>query len=198
MRVCRLLLGLLVIVGGLTLASAQKKGRQQGQPAGGQEQNKQLARRVFEDLFTAGRYGEISQVFDPSCRVHFGGRTVGLQEAVTEGKGWRSAAPDLVMSADQVTASGDEVVVAWTARGTHTRPGNGLRPTGRHFQMRSRSTFLVKNGRIVEATNEEYRPELFRQLGVSRAQAFMFFTAERLWAALAEVVPNRFYASLFQ
>lgn len=200
MRSKRMLLGLLIIGGGLTLALAQKKPAQQRTAPGqqNQEQNKQVARRVFEDLFTGGRYGEVNQVFDPSCKVHFGGRTVGLQEAVAEGKGWKSAAPDLVMSADQVTSNGDTVTVAWTARGTHTGRGNGLKPTGKHIQMRSRSTFVLRNGRIVEANNEEYRPELFRQLGVSRTQAFMFFTAERILSAMADFVPDRFYTSLFQ
>jgi predicted ester cyclase len=200
MRRYRMLLGLLVIIGGQMLASAQKKpAREERMPAPqSQEQNKQVARRVFEDLFTAGRYGEINQVFDPSCRVHFGGRSVPLEEAVAEGKGWRSAAPDLLMTADQVSVNGDTVTVVWTARGTHTGQGHGLKPTGRRIQMRSRSEFLIKNGKIVEARNEEYRPELFRQLGVSKTAAFMFFTTERLLSALADVLPARVYASLLQ
>jgi predicted ester cyclase len=200
MRRYKMLLGLVVIIGSQMLTSAQKKpAREERMPAPqSQEQNKQVARRVFEDLFTAGRYGEINQVFDPSCRVHFGGRSVPLEEAVAEGKGWRSAAPDLVMTADQVSVNGDTVTVVWTARGTHTGQGHGLKPTGRRIQMRSRSEFLIKNGKIVEARNEEYRPELFRQLGVSKTAAFMFFTTERLLSALADVLPARVYASLLQ
>jgi predicted ester cyclase len=192
-----MLLGLLVI-GGLTLASAQRRpGREERMPAPqGQEQNRKVVLRLFDDLFTQGRYGEINQVFDPNCRVHFGSRSVPLEEAVAEGKGWRSAAPDLVMSADQVSVNGDVVTVAWTARGTHNGQGHGLKPTGRKVNMRSRSEFVVRNGRIVEARNEEYRPELFRQLGVSKTAAFMFFTTERLLSALGDVLPARIYSSL--
>jgi hypothetical protein len=52
------------------------------------------------------------------------------------------------------------------------------------------------NGKIVEAWNEEYRPELFRQLGVSKAAAFMFETADVLWSAVSQILPDRLYASL--
>ncbi|HEY6305017.1 MAG TPA: ester cyclase [Candidatus Angelobacter sp.] len=200
------LLGLLVAICGglaLTYAAAQKKPNQR--PTAVQEsaanprqaeQNKVVVRELFEDMFSQGRYERQGQVFANNCTVHFGGRTVPLQEAVAEGKGWRNAAPDLVMEINQISANGDLVTVAWTAKGTHTGQGHGLKPTGRRVNMRGRSTFLVKNGRIVEATNEEYRPELFRQLGVSKTQALMFFAGERLVAALDPIIPDRLYALL--
>ncbi|HWX55573.1 MAG TPA: ester cyclase [Verrucomicrobiae bacterium] len=165
-------------------------------PAQAMERNKVPVRQLFEEMFTRGRYDLEDQVFDRSCRVNFGGRQVALQEAVAEGKGWRSAAPDLVMSVDNITASGDTVTVFWSARGTHTGQGHGLKPTGKRFSMRSRSTFILKNGKIIEARNEEYRPELFRQLGVTKTQALMFFATERLLAAAAPIIPDSFYAVL--
>ncbi|HJX84097.1 MAG TPA: ester cyclase, partial [Candidatus Angelobacter sp.] len=128
--------------------------------------------------------------------VHFGNRSVGLQAAVAEGKGWRSAAPDLVMAINDISTNGDTVTVSWTAKGTHTGQGHGLKPTGKRFNMQGRSRFRVVNGKIVEAWNEEYRPELFRQLGVSKTQAFMFFTGERFLAAADPFIPDRFYASI--
>lgn len=200
MRVHRMLLGLLIITGVLVLALGQKKPALERQLPAAQnpEENKQMARRVFEDLFTGGRFGQANQVFDPGCKVHFGGRTVGLEQAIAESKGWKSAAPDSRMSADRVTASGDIVTVAWTTTGTHTGTGLGVKPTGKHVNMRGTSRFRFANGKIVEAWNDEYRPELFRQLGVPRSAAFMFFATERLWSAVADFVPNRFYASLSQ
>lgn len=200
MRVVRMLLGLLIITGVLVLAFGQKKPARERQSPGAQnpEQNKQMARRVFEDLFTGGRFGQASQVFDPSCTVHFGNRTVGLEQAIAESKGWKSAAPDSRMTADQVTANGDRVTVAWTTMGTHTGKGLGVKPTGKRINMRGRSEFRFANGKIVEVWNEEYRPEMFRQLGISRSAAFMFFATERLWSAIADFVPNRLYASLSQ
>ncbi len=120
MRRYRMLVFVLIICGGLTLTVAEQRNPQrpapgpQATPGQGQanpEQNKLVARRVFDDLFTAGRYGEIDQIYDRNCKVHFGNRSESLDQAVAEGKGWRSAAPDLVMTADQITVSGDVVNV---------------------------------------------------------------------------------------
>jgi predicted ester cyclase len=158
------------------------------------ERNKVPVRQLFQEMFSQGRYELEGQVFAPGCTVHFGNRTIRLQEAVAEGKGWRSAAPDLVMAINEITISGDMVNVVWSARGTHNGQGHGLKPTGKRISMQSRSQFKVVNGKIVEAWNEEYRPELFRQLGVSKTGAFLFFAAERILAALDPIIPDRFYA----
>ncbi|HLW51615.1 MAG TPA: ester cyclase [Candidatus Angelobacter sp.] len=201
MRRFALFLGLGVIFVGALLLQAQKRQPPSNRPGvaeGSPEQNKQAARRVFEDLYTGGRFGEANQIFDPSCKVHFGGRTVGLSEAIAESRGWKSASPDSSMRAEQITANGEKVTVAWSAQGTHSHPGLGIKPTGKHFAMRERSEFLFKNGKIVEVWNNEYRPELFRQLGVSKTSAFMFFAGERLVAALGTILPDRIYASLLQ
>ncbi len=194
-----------IVCGGLTLICGGQKPTAQRQlpppqrPLVNQrptEDNKVPVRRLFEEMFSQGRYELTDQVFARGCAVHFGGRSVGLQEAVAEGKGWRSAAPDLRMTVEQITENGDMVNVVWAARGTHTGQGNGLKPTGKRISMQGRSQFKVANGKIVEAWNEEYRPELFRQLGVSKTAAFMFFTTERLLSALDPIIPDRLYAAV--
>jgi predicted ester cyclase len=205
MRNYRLICLLAIVCSGLALVSyAQKRGQNAAQePQAGprvqdqnrvQEQNKVAVRQLFEEMFSHGRYEMQGQVFGPGCKVHFGNRNVGLQEAVAEGKGLRSAAPDMVMAINQMSVNGDMVTVSWTASGTHTHPGAGFKPSGKRFMVQGRSEFKVENGKIVEAFNEEYRPELFRQLGVSKTQAFMFFTGEKLASALDTIIPDRVYA----
>lgn len=186
-----------VLLGGLTLTAwAQKKPREQGGQVG-RNQNKQVARRVFEELTNQGRYGQINEVFDPNCKVHFGGRSLGLQQAVAEGKGWKSAAPDFHVNVESVTENGDEVTVVWTATGTHTGPGlDRHKPTGKRASVHETSHFRINNGKIVEAWNPEYRPEVYRQLGISKTTASLFDTTERLWAALSQILPDPLYASL--
>ena len=190
----------IMVCSALAVVSAQKKPAQQQRSAqrqaGPSEQNKEVARRVFDDLFTQGRYGEIDQIYDRNCKVHFGNRTEGLSQAVAEGKGWRSAAPDLVMTANQISESGDKVTVHWTARGTHTGQGHGLKPTGKHILIHGASTFQIANGKIVEAWNDEYRDELFRQLGLPKTAASMVDTGQRLWSSVAQLFPDPLYASL--
>lgn len=190
---------LVVCIAGLTLAHAQKKPAQLERKAPGgasAEQNKAAARRVFEELFTQGRFGEANQVYAPNCKVQFGGRSESLSQAINEARGWKSAAPDLVMHVNQISANGDVVIVNWTAQGTHTGQGNGLKPTGKRVNMRGRSEFRFANGKIVEANNTEYRDELFRQLGVSKTTASMVDTSEKLWAAVSKLFPDPLYASL--
>lgn len=199
MRNYRLVCLLVIVFGGMVLTSdAQKKGRNAAQePQAGprvQEHNKEVVRQLFEEMFTKGRYEMQGQVFANNCKVHFGNRNIGIQEAVAEGKGLRSGAPDLVMAINQISANGDMVTVSWTARGTHTHPGAGMKPTGKRFTVQGRSEFKVENGRIIEAFNEEYRPELFRQLGVSKTRVSIFFAGERVIAALDAIIPDRVYA----
>lgn len=160
------------------------------------ERNKVPVRQLYEDMFTHGRYELIGQVFARQCPVHFGSRNVRLEQAVAEGKGWRSAAPDLVMTINEITVNREMVTVVWTAKGTHTGRGNGLKPTGRRISMRSTSRFRVVNGKIVEAWNEEYKPELYRQLGVSKTAAYMFETAYGLLSSISVTLPERVGAFL--
>ena len=155
-------------------------------------QNQVPVRQLYEEMFTKGRYELLNQTFAAKCPVHFGSRNVSLQQAVAEGKGWRSAAPDMVMTINQLTVNGDIFTCAWTCRGTHTGNGHGLKPTGKRILLHGNSRFRVVNGKIVEAWNEEYRPELFRQLGVSKAAAFMYETSDMVWSLL----PDRLYALL--
>jgi predicted ester cyclase len=190
-----------VLGGGLTLNSAAQKKpylapEPKINPREQPEQKKVPVRQLYEEMFTHGRYELLEQAFEKNCPVHFGNRTIRLQEAVMEGKGWRSAAPDLVMAIEKIDVKGDMVEVVWEARGTHTGQGHGLKPTGRRVAMRSTSRFRVVNGKIVEAWNEEYRPELFRQIGVSKTQAFMFFAGEKLWTTIGAFIPDSFYSSL--
>jgi len=155
-------------------------------------QNQVPVRQLYEEMFTKGRYELLNQTFAAKCPVHFGSRNVSLQQAVAEGKGWRSAAPDMVMTVNQLTVNGDMVTCVWTCRGTHTGNGHGLKPTGKRILLHGNSRFRVVNGKIVEAWNEEYRPELFKQLGVSKAAAFIYTTADGIWSLL----PDRLYALL--
>jgi predicted ester cyclase len=196
MRTTRALYVLLI---GLALpAAAQKKPtmeqripeqrRNQAQEA---EQNKAVVRQVFDDLFTRGRYDLIDKVYSRDCVVHYNNREQGLGQSIAEGKGWRSAAPDLQMIPEQMSVEGNIVTVAWLARGTHTGKGNGLvKPTGKRINVRGNSRFRVVNGKIVEVWNNYDRNEVFRQLGVSPTMAFLYEETEDLRAAINRMFPT--------
>lgn len=145
------------------------------------EAMKALARRVFDELF-AGRYEGIDQIYARDCSVHHRGQFYRFEDAVAEGKGWRSAAPDLRMLTEQMSVQGNIVTVQWTAMGTHTGRGNGLlKPTGKHILIRGNSRFRVVNGKIAEVWNDYDRDEIFRQVGVNRTMGSLFDASQAVW-----------------
>ena len=159
-----------------------------GQVKASPEQHKAVTRRVFDDLFNSGRYEAISEIYSKDCIVHHNGKTTSLDQAVSEGKGWRSAAPDLRMTPDEMSVQGDIVTVSWTAKGTHTGKGNGLvRPTGKHILVRGNSRFRIVDGKIAEVWNNYDRNEIFRQLGVSPTIAFLYDKAEDVQLAFNQM-----------
>ena len=195
MRVFRIICVAAVLCTGLSFAlMAQKKPNQRQPSRTDSEQSKAPIRQLFEEMFTKGRYELQGQVFSNRCPVHFGSRSVTLEQSISEGKNLRTAAPDLVMKANQISVNGDMVTVAWTAKGTHSKDSPGLKASGKHFNMDGTSRFRVVDGKIVEVWNEEYRTELFRQLGVSKTAALMFETADDLWASATQLLPDRVYA----
>jgi predicted ester cyclase len=195
MRTNRMLFLIAIVCASLTLTADAQKRPAQAQ-GGSAQQNEAKARKVFEEMVSGGRFGEANQVFDPNCKVHFGNRNLGFSQAEAEGRGWKSAAPDLVMRVQQISSNGDKVNINWVATGTHTGQGIGQKATGRHFNMRGTTQFVFRNGKIVEVMNSEYRTELFRQLGISKTAASMFDSTERLWAAVSQLLPDPLYASL--
>jgi predicted ester cyclase len=164
-----------------TQVKPERPAPNQGSP----EQHKVVVRRVFEELFSQGRYEAINEIYLPNCQVHTRGRNQGLQEAVAEGKGWRNAAPDLVMMANQLSVQGDIVTVSWTARGTHTGRGNGLtKPTGKPIFIRGTSRFRMANGKIAEVWNDYDRNEIYRQVGVPPKVGQLYEAGQDLWTAV--------------
>lgn len=199
MRRIGMLCTLAIVVCGLMLVSgAQRRpvfpqpnpnARNQVNP----EQNKVQVRQLFEEMFNGRNYGLRNQVFANNCTVHFGGRSMGIQEAMAEGRGWHNASPDLRININSMNVNGETVTVNWTTTGTHTGQGLGVKPTGKRINVRGTSRFTLQNGKIVEAFNEEYRPEVFRQIGVSKTRAFLFYATESTLAILTPVIPDRFW-----
>jgi predicted ester cyclase len=146
---------------------------------------KGIVHRVFNELWNSGRYEAIPEIYASNCVVHERGKTFPLDHSVSEGKNFRSAAPDVRMTPGDMSVQGNIVTVSWTGRGSHTGKANGLmRPTGRHFQVSGVSRFRIENGKIVEVWNDWDRNELFRQIGVSPTAAYLYDKAEDIQLAL--------------
>ena len=94
------------------------------------EANIETSRRVIEEAFGQGRV----EILDDICAADFtdhdpiqGDRGLdGVKETIT---GYREAFPDLSFTVDDIFASGDKVVIRWTAQGTFENEFMGQQPT---------------------------------------------------------------------
>ena len=116
-------------------------------------ENKSLARRSLDELWTKGNLAAIDQLYSDSCVFH----DLGSPEDVRGREGlkqfaraYRTALPDLQCTAEDVVAEGDKVAVRWVARGTHKGDLMGIAPTGRQVTYRGIQMYRVSNGRIEE------------------------------------------------
>lgn len=133
---------------------------------GSLEDNKAIARMVFEDVLSQGKWDVSERIHAPDFVARAGKRTEGRAEELESAKGWRSAMPDLVMRIQQMVAEGDLVAVRWTGHGTNTGTGNGLPATGKRLEIEGITIFRIVEGRIVEEWNSIDELGLMQQLGV--------------------------------
>ena len=150
--------------GALLLIIALAGGAQAGR--GDLERNKQVVRRVFEDVLTQGRIEVERAIHTPDFVAHAGDRSAGLEEDIAAAQGWRDAFPDLVVTVEQLIAEGDRVAAFWTARGTNTGEGHGLPATGRSGAAQGITIFRLVGGRIAEEWNVMDQYGMLKQLGL--------------------------------
>ncbi len=129
------------------------------------ERNKAVARKVFEDVMSQGRWDVSEQIHAPGFVARAGKRVETRAQDLESARGWRSAIPDLAVTIEQILGEADLVAVRWTARGTNTGTGNGLAATGKRLEIEGTTIFKIVDGRIVEEWNAIDELGLMRQLG---------------------------------
>jgi steroid delta-isomerase-like uncharacterized protein len=94
-----------------------------------------------------------------------GGVIQGREAFEAYGRELRTAFPDFTITVE-ATLEGDDIVMAeWTGRGTHEGEFNGFPPTGRTFEHRGMSTFVVADGEVQEELMYYDPREMAEQLG---------------------------------
>lgn len=129
------------------------------------ERNKAVARQVFEDVLSQGKWDVSERIHAPAFVARAGKRTESRAEDLESAKGWRSAIPDLKVTVEQMVAEGNLVAVRWTGRGTNTGTGNGLEATGKRLEIEGMTIFRIEGGQIAEEWNTIDELGLLRQLG---------------------------------
>jgi steroid delta-isomerase-like uncharacterized protein len=131
-----------------------------------QDKNKVIARRVFEEILSQGKFQVADEIYAPDFVNHGVQTSVGLKEDQDAARGWRTAFPDLKMNVVLMVAEDDLVTVLWTASGTNTGQGNGLPATGKTAEGRGITVWRIVGGKIREEWTEYDSLRLMKQLGL--------------------------------
>ena len=130
------------------------------------EQNKTIARKVFEDVQSQGNLAVVDEIVASDFVGHtFPTDIHGPEGAKQFDMMLRTAFPDIQVSVEDQIAEGDEVATRWTCRGTHKGEFQGLPPTGKKVTMRGITVFRIANGKLVEGWNNPDLLGMLQQLG---------------------------------
>ena len=139
----------------------------EGCPATTPEQNKDLVRRYWDEVWTAGGDARVPDLLAPEEVHHwgFGSDTVGHAPFIERLRTFLAAFPDFRIRVDQLVAEEDHVVSRWTATATHRGPWLGIPATGRQVEYTGVNIFRIACGKIAESWGQADHLGLLRQLG---------------------------------
>jgi steroid delta-isomerase-like uncharacterized protein len=136
------------------------------------QDNKQIVRRLMEECWNQGKVNVVSELLANNCRFHdevFPHLTSGADNLRRHIESCRSGFPDLKFTIDDTIAERDEVVVHWTATGTHKGPFLGMQPTNKKANVSGTSIYRLENSKIVESWANWNLMSMMQQLGIAQA-----------------------------
>ena len=119
-----------------------------------EEENKSSFRRYLEEVWNRTNLEVVDEIFDHYVSHQPDGSTLerGPEDVKRFVGEFRSAFPDLRISADDQIADGDKVVTRVTLRGTHRGMFRGTAPTGRQVEINGITIFRFSSeGKVVES-----------------------------------------------
>jgi steroid delta-isomerase-like uncharacterized protein len=160
----RRLIVLVLLVGGILFPFAARSGalaRAQEAtptacPATTEAENKAIALRWHEDAINGHDLSVIDEIVADDIVHHAGTFPDGVgPEAVKRVLGaLLTGFPDVHHTVEDVIAEGDEVVIRWSAEGTHQGELQGYAPTGKHVTWTGINIFRIECGKIAEEWSE--------------------------------------------
>ena len=133
------------------------------------DENKRIVRRFVEECWNQGSLNKVSELLADQVRFHdpvFPNMNAGIQNIKNHIETSRKAFPDLNFTIDDTIAEGNEVVVHWTARGTHKGQFLGMPPTDRKVTIDGTSIYRLEGSKIAEAHANWNLASMMAQLGV--------------------------------
>lgn len=131
------------------------------------EQNKMLARRLFEEVWNNKNLAVVDDLVASNFVFHNSVQTLygpeGFKQFATT---YHTAFPEAHFTIEDVIAEGDTVALRWTARGTHEGELLGIPPTGKEVVVTGMTISLISHGKSVESWGEFDALGMLQQIGV--------------------------------
>ena len=132
------------------------------------EQNKEIVRRVYQDIFDANNPAAIDALFAPDVIVHdpITGDSQGIEAYRQLAAFFLSAFPQENTDLQIFVAEGDYVTVLHTHHAVNSGSFLGMPPTGKTVHVPGLELYRIQNGRIIEFWRHDDDAGLMRQLGL--------------------------------
>lgn len=110
-----------------------------------------LGRRWFEEVWNDRREEAIDELMAPDAVGHMEGGDVAGPQGFREVRAvFLNALPDMHITVEDVLSEGDQAVVRWRVRATHTGDLLGVPPSHRKVDLRGMSWVTVRDGKLAE------------------------------------------------
>jgi len=133
------------------------------------EENVQMMRRWFQEVWNEGRMQTIHELFSPQGVAH------GQESPEAELRGpaefeafvkkTRSAFPDMQLAVEDVFATGDKGVLRWSGVMKHTGDAMGMPASGRTVRLRGITLVRFADGKVVESWDNWDQLGMLQQIG---------------------------------
>jgi len=135
------------------------------------EENKQLIRRWFDEVWNNGRDDVIEELFDENGIAHGLGDDPAHPIKGPSGyrpfyQTFRQAFPNIMVVVEDVVAEGDKVVARCSVRAKHEGDFMGRAATEAPVEFTGIAIVRIYNGKIVEAWNNFDFMTLHKQVGL--------------------------------
>ena len=129
-------------------------------------ENAALVRRWFEEVWNQRRAATVNELLAPGAVGHLeGGLEVrGAAEFHPVRTALLGAFPDFEVAVEQVIAQGDDVVVRWSAKGSHRGETLGFPASQKRAAFRGMTWLKFRDGRIVEGWDAWNQGRMIQEL----------------------------------
>jgi steroid delta-isomerase-like uncharacterized protein len=139
------------------------------------EQNKQLVRRWFEQVWNQQHESAIDEMFDPNGKAYGfpdAQSALGPEEFKSIHRIFVGAFPDIDVQIEDMVAEGDRVAVRWVVSMTHLGDHLGFPASGKTGRLDGSSFLVVRDGMIINGWNQMNLHALLSELqGAPAAEA---------------------------